>query len=368
MSPLLLPGCSTPRATTPPTAGRPWRCSSRASTGRRAGTRRPWVAAGPRPADERQHIGALLTRPRPAAGAAPVPADFFAAKGDRGSAARGVARRVGGEPCRRPPAPGARRRCRPATASSAGSASCIRWWRGWTSAGPVPAFELDFDALAEPAQLEPAYGRTTFRRCGRTSRRRGRRRPAAEVWRPSRGRGDLLRRWRCSTLCGEQVGEGYKSLACGSSSARPTARSPTSRWRSAAPRSSGELEWIGWQAACLSAHRVAVVEPRATRVRCRAHWCTAIRRLAAVVPRAATWAAPRPPLPAPRVRIDLENYDPDGRERRERRWWPTRTRSRRARVGRCVSGAEGRGPVRRLPARTRALPALVRRAPGPRAT
>ena len=126
--------------------------------GRRRATAQPARRA---PADERHHLGVLLTRRAPAAGARPArPADFYAAKGAARGAARAPRASTGGS-------------------SRASGRSCIRAARrpcsrpderklGWIGelhplvardVGPRASgrgFELDVDALAELAAPAPA--------------------------------------------------------------------------------------------------------------------------------------------------------------------------------------------------------------------
>ena len=205
-------------------------------------------SAGDAAADERQHLGALLTG-RAAAGrrgARPSRrgADFFAAKGvleaRAGRAARAVDRRAG---ARAVPAPGplragaGRRRARGLARRAAPGG---RRARGTSSS--VAGFELDLGVLPSTRRCTCRdYEDLTSFPAVRQDRARSVRaatcRPPTLVEVVREAGGALLRARRGLRRLPRARGPARR-WRCGSSSARPTARSPTRRSRSGARRSS----------------------------------------------------------------------------------------------------------------------------------
>ena len=159
MRPLLLPGLLDAAATTPPTGGPRAACSSpRTSTGPPGRSTRPAPDSpgGATPAAERHHLGVLLTEAAPGGWRAPaLPADFFAARAlvEALLEAAGVEWAPAEAAAAVPASRAGRRRCWPASARSAGSASCTRWWPApgtWPARWPPSSSTLD--ALAELAE------------------------------------------------------------------------------------------------------------------------------------------------------------------------------------------------------------------------
>ena len=119
------------------------------------------VRAEPSPPPSATTSAGLLTLAAPAGWRSPAPPGRLLRRQGPGGGARRRGRRRARGPAGRPavPAPGplggrahAWRRT-----SSAGSASCIRWWRGAWDLEGAAAFELDFDALSDEAQGPAAY-------------------------------------------------------------------------------------------------------------------------------------------------------------------------------------------------------------------
>ena len=216
-------------------------------------------------------------RPRPAAGAARrAPADFYAAKG----AARGAARRRRRSSWQAEP--GARPFLHPGRAGVvlAGDERELGWigelhplvaraWdldgrRGASSSTSTRSPRRRRGPSRLPRRDQLPGGAPGHRRGGARGRerRRGRARPcarAAASCSPAREVFDVYE--------GEQVGEGNRRWRCGSSSARPTARSPTRRWPSGAARDRG-ARWPRSEGGSVPEHASPSSEPRASAARC----------------------------------------------------------------------------------------------------
>jgi phenylalanyl-tRNA synthetase beta chain len=175
---------------------------------------------GRRPADEPEHIGALLTQAAPGSWrSAPVPADFFAARALVEALLAVVAVDWRAEPSSRP-------FLHPGRAAAVLAGELELGWigelhplvaRAWELEGPVAAFDLDFGALAARAQLGPGYRDVASFPAVRQDLAVvvAEERPARDVVAAVRvGGGDLLESVALFDLYrGGQVGEGNKSLA-----------------------------------------------------------------------------------------------------------------------------------------------------------
>ncbi len=225
----------------------PARGAARAGLGARRPLRRqpPGAGAGAAPARgdrlraARRARLAQRRRRRPSA-------DFFAGKGlvellcaALGAEARFDAGRAA------VPAPGPRGRGRSsASAAPAGSASCTRGSRPSATCRPTVAFELDAGALIEASSRgRETYGDLTSYPGGargpRGRRRRRRRGGLADRRRPGAPAASCSARSASSTSTrGRRSARASAASRCGSSSARPTAPSPTRRSPARAPRSS----------------------------------------------------------------------------------------------------------------------------------
>ena len=355
---------------------------------RRRRRRRPRRAASramrPAPIAEPHRIAALADRRRwrAAAGAtAPRAADFFAAQGRCSRRSRrqlGVAGRA--RAAASEPVPASRAAPREvlvggARRGLARRAPPARLPRSGTSSAPA-AFELDLAPLvaASPRRRGALRGRDHLpgRAPGhRGGRRRGRRRPRRCATPCATAGGELLRGAEVFDLYrGEQVGEGRKSASrCGSSSARPTAPSPTRRSPSCASA-------IERRARARSGGR-SVSERRERRV-----VVAGASGYAGALAAALVWRHPRLELaavtvahdagtrlddlyPRYRVPLELEELDLDAARRTCDAAIVAYPHGAAAPVVAALRerGAAGRRPLRRLPpARPRRLRALVRRA------
>ena len=218
------------------------RSTSTARTG--ASRRRPRQRSTPLP-ESGMHLGALMTG-RAAAG---VVGRQRAAGRPTSSRPRACSRRCCdalrvpwsvSRGARAVPAPGprgARARRRPTT--PAGSASCTRAVaRAWDLERRVAGFELDLGVIPHAAPLVPHYeDLTSFPAVARTSRCGSRRDVrGGRRWSRSCAR----RAARCCATCESSTSIRARGTAfagaCGSSSARATARSPTRRSRRGATK------------------------------------------------------------------------------------------------------------------------------------
>ena len=173
------------------------------------------------PADEPEHLGALLTQAAPGGWRTPpLPADFFAVRGVLEGLLASAGIEWQAEPSSTQPF------LHPGRAAVVRRGKRELGWigelhplvlRAWELEGPVAAFELDFGALAAEAALDTAYSDVTPFPAVRQDLAVvvAEERPASEVVAAVRtGAGDLLEGVALFDLYrGGQVGEGNKSLA-----------------------------------------------------------------------------------------------------------------------------------------------------------
>ena len=296
---------------------------------------------GARPADEHEHLAALVTQAAPGGWRTPPrAADFYALRALL-EAVLGVARiDWRAEPVAQPFLHPGR-----AAAALASDGRELGWigelhplvTRAWELDGPVAAFELDFGTVAE---LAPDAGRyrdvATFPGVLQDiAVVVPEEVPAAEVQAAVRaGGGDLLDRWRSSTstAASRWAREGSR-WPCGSSFARRTAPSPTRRWQSAGRRSSASSP--GWGAGSVPDHRVAVIGATGFGGAVCAYICRHHPSLELTVVTARSEAGRRHDelYPAYRVPLEMEVFDPDA---------VAAARRRRARGLPAQGGAPGR--------------------------
>ena len=314
---------------------------------------------------------ALLTQARPGRLAlAGARADFFSLKARARGGARSRRRGLPGSS----PAPArsctraARRRCWRARPSArwAGSASCTRWWRGAWDLEPAPRRSRStcrsspscrprrsrYETLIDLPRGDPGH-----RRGGRRGRDRARR----GVRRARGGPASCSSASRCSTsIAASRWARATSRSRCGSSSARPTARSPTRRWPS--PRAPIEARAARRSGAgCVpEPTRVAVLRRRPAS---RARWRAAIVQrhpaleLTLVTARSDAGRRLDELYPRHRVPLELEAFDAERVAERADAAFVAYPHGAAAPAVEDAARArpEGGGPVGGLPTATRGL-------------